>query len=505
MTKRVLIVNCYFDETRRALQLSNKMPQAMGPAFLAGALSPELCEIRLYDEVSGGPLEDPDLLAWPDMLVLTGLTVAFDRMLHLTAYARTRNPRVIVVAGGPAVRALPRLSGEYFDYVCLGDVEELRDVAREAFGPAFVADQMIPRFDLASWITWLGYVESSRYCNFRCSFCALTGEGRGYTKYSLNDIRRQIEAMGRKKAMLFIDNNFYGNDRKYFLARVELAAEMRRGGHFKRWSALVTNDFFYNQENLEVVREAGCFGLFSGVESFDAEWLRSSNKLQNTRFPQVEMIRNTLEQGLAFFYGVIMDVTTRTVADLQRELEFITGNPEVSLPGFITLPIPLLGTPFFRDCLEREAFLPNTKLRDLDGTTVSLRPLDEPERVLQFVKDIQNLRGYRGRVLKHAAQFAARYRRSLSPLQIGLCVGSAALLCAGNTVTAPGWSNRRRRPVQPRTHLSTTEPLDAVYTPAFPVASRFERYFQPTMVTDGAGQLSEDLEELSVPVLVGAV
>ena len=177
----------------------------------------------------------------------------------------------------------------------------------------------------------------------------------------------------------------------------------------------------------------------------------------------------------------------------------------MTLPGFITLPIPLLGTPFFRDCLDQEAFLPNTKLRDLDGTTVSLRPLDSMNRVLRFVRDIQDLRGYRGRVLKHAVQFTARYRHSLNAAQIGMCVGSAALLCAGNAVTAPGWRNRRRRTVAPRTHLSTTEPLDAVYTPAFPVASRFERYFQPTMVTDGAGRLSEDLEELSVSDAVGAV
>ena len=31
------------------------------------------------------------LLSWPDMLVLTGLTNGFDRMLHLTAYARSKN------------------------------------------------------------------------------------------------------------------------------------------------------------------------------------------------------------------------------------------------------------------------------------------------------------------------------------------------------------------------------------------------------------------------------
>jgi len=63
----------------------------MAPAFLAGAFSPNLCEVKLYNEQFSGPLESEALLSWPDMLVLTGLNTAFDRMLHLTAYARTKN------------------------------------------------------------------------------------------------------------------------------------------------------------------------------------------------------------------------------------------------------------------------------------------------------------------------------------------------------------------------------------------------------------------------------
>ena len=35
------------------------------------------------------------------------LTCAFDRMLHLTAYARTLNPKVVVVAGGMEGRVIP--------------------------------------------------------------------------------------------------------------------------------------------------------------------------------------------------------------------------------------------------------------------------------------------------------------------------------------------------------------------------------------------------------------
>ena len=100
-------MNCYFDYSREPIRRTTKIPQAVGPIYLAGACSRELCEVRCYNELSSGPLEDGSLLGWPDMLVLTGLTHCFDRMLHLTAYGRTKNPKVIVVAGGPAVRALP--------------------------------------------------------------------------------------------------------------------------------------------------------------------------------------------------------------------------------------------------------------------------------------------------------------------------------------------------------------------------------------------------------------
>lgn len=101
--KRILIVNCFFDEMRFKVGRNTQIPQAMGPVYLAGAFASEACDVRLYDEMSSGPLEDEKMLSWPDMLVLTGLNTAFDRMLHLTAYVRTKNPKAVIVAGGPAI------------------------------------------------------------------------------------------------------------------------------------------------------------------------------------------------------------------------------------------------------------------------------------------------------------------------------------------------------------------------------------------------------------------
>ena len=496
--KRVLVVNCYFDDSRQPIHRTNKIPQAVGPIYLAGAFARDTCDVRCYTEVASGPLEDESLLGWPDMLVLTGLTNGFDRMLHLTAYARTKNPKVIVVAGGPPVRALPLLAKKFFDYACLGDIEELSEVVAEAFGPGYVAKQMVPRYDLAYWLGRIGYVETTRYCNFRCSFCALTAEGRPYQTYDLDYIRQQIIASGKRSRMFFLDNNFFGSDRHHFRARVGLINEMRQAGQFRHWGALVTNDFYRGDENLRLVRDAGCELLFSGLESFDNDWLRSFNKLQNTSSPQVEMVTKSLNAGVVFSYGLMLDVTTRSIDDLRRELKFITGTPEITIPSFITLSIPLLGTPYFFECVAKGTLLPDTKLRDMDGTTILQRPLDDIGEVVKFVDDLQSLRGFHGRVIKHAARFARLYHSKLTKMQMVLALGSNLLTCAqplSTSFTGLGWIKARPKP---RTFISTTEPLDHMYTPAFRVDSRFERYFKPTMVTDKSGRLHEDLIESGV-------
>ena len=38
--KRILIVNCFFDEMRFKVGRNTQIPQAMGPVYLAGTLAP---------------------------------------------------------------------------------------------------------------------------------------------------------------------------------------------------------------------------------------------------------------------------------------------------------------------------------------------------------------------------------------------------------------------------------------------------------------------------------
>lgn len=464
----------------------------MGAAFLAGAFAPEHCEIKTYSEVYSGPLEDEKLLAWPDMIVLTGVSNCFDRMLHVTAYARSKNRKVIVVAGGPPIRAFPRYASNFFDYCCTGDIEQLQEVVTDAFGREYAAAKMLPRLDLAYWTGMHGHVETSRYCNFRCNFCSLTGEKSKYQKYDLDYLEKQFLLMGKRRTVHFIDNNFYGNDRDFFRSRLDLINRYRLKGHFKYWSALVSSDFFSNEENLKLAASTGCTALFSGIESFDNRSLHNYNKLQNTKLPQVELISRTLNHGIAFWYGLFMDVYNRSIKDIQKEMELIFSTSEITLPGFLTIPIPIPGTPYFLECLENSAFFPQTHLRHLDGVTLCMDPLSPLEETVSFIRDAQQLKQQRKKILRHALLFYRRYRRVLNLEKMVYALASNAILTMGNRPNSLFLKHRHKKPSR-LTHISSSEPLESTYTPAFQIDSQYAHYFKATMLTDSEGNITEAL------------
>jgi hypothetical protein len=485
---RVLLVLAHFDDMRNQCGRPNFVPQGVGHAFLAGAFDRDAVEIKIHSEFHSGPLLDEQAFAWPDMLVLTGVTSAFDRMCQLAAYARTKSPGCVVVAGGPAVRNLPLTSARVFDFACHGDVEELSGIAREVFGPAAAPVELFPRFDLLSWKSPVNYVESSRYCNFRCSFCALTAERREYRPWSLGYLERQIRSYTESKILLFIDNNFYGNDREFFLAKLDLLESLFRDGSIPGWIALVTSDFFADGRNIERARRAGCLGLFCGIESFSSTQIKAYDKRQNLILPQQEMIRSCLEAGIVFQYGLIFDPTSQRLSEMEEEIDFVLRHDEIPLPAFLSLTIPLLGTPYFHKRLNERALLPLAKLRDMDGFTLMSKPLDGVNEIVSFVRGLARLEGRRRQVLGHGLRFWRRYRRSLSWRQMASQLANGARLCT------PSLINGRRLPRgddERLTYVTTTQPLGPLYTPAFPIPERFSENFRATLVTDAAGGLDE--------------
>ena len=490
---RVLIVNAYVDPWRSAAPARAFIPRSMAPYYLAGRFCHERADIRVYDEVHHGAMLDRKIYGWPDLVVLTGLTVSFDRARQLSAYFRDARADVIVAIGGPIARALPKLCESVFDHVCQGDVESLDGLIDAVLGPGHRAEEPVPRFDMAGWSYGLGYVETTRNCNFSCAFCSLTGEGRAYQAYSCDYINRQLDAVGRRPYIAVLDNNFYGNNRADFERRVELLGARWRRGDFRGWGALVTGDFFKIPGNLAFAAANGCKALFSGVESFDPAVLKSFNKRQSLSSDPRTVSRVCAEHGIHFDYGMMLDFTQQTVAEVDGQVEALLDSIDTPLPGLLSLTIPILGTPYFDEAARAGRLMPNLRLCDLDGQKVVEWPKEPLERVVPYVADLLRFRGRKLRLARHATGHAWSRRRSFDAAQSVISfLGPLARF--GGTVRIGNLRQMRQTWREaPRTYCAMTDPLSVSYRPTHRLAARFARDFEPLYVTDGDGHATPEL------------
>jgi len=490
---RVLIVNAYFDPWRSSTPTRWFIPRAMAPFYLAGHVERDRVEVKVWDEVFNGSLLDPRLFAWPDLVVFTGLTAAFDRTHQLSAYFRHANPAVATAIGGPIARALPGICAEVFDYVCQGDVEQVEQVIADLFGADCVAEEPAPRHDLATPSLGLGYLETTKNCNFACAFCSLSGEKRAYVAHSDRSISRQLDAMGRVVGVMVLDNNFYGNDRAGFRHRVEMIGERWRRGQFRGWGALVTGDFFKRPENLDLVARNGCKALFSGVESLDPEVLKSFNKRQSVASDPVTLTEMCAERGMFFDYGMIFDFSQQTVAEVDAQLSGVLGNPAIPLPGLLSLTIPILGTPYFEESARAGRLMPDLLLSDMDGQKVVEWPQEPLEQVVPFVADLLRFRGRKGALLRHAIRHSWRWRRHFTWDQTALALIRPLHRFGGRIEIGSLRQMRQSRHEPPLTYCAMTDRRRSAYEPLVQLPAKFEKCFEPLRITDGDGRLTDAL------------
>ncbi len=492
---RVLIVNAYVDPWRSAAPTRGFVPRAMAPYYLAGRFCPHRAEVRVHDEVHHGALLNRRLHAWPDLVILTGLTVAFDRARQLSAYFRDARPEVVVAIGGPIARALPRLCATVFDHVCQGDVDTIDSLIDDLLGPGYRAETPAPRFDMAGGLSGLGYVETTVNCNFNCAFCSLTGENRPYRPCSSEEIDRQLDAAGRRLFLAVLDNNFYGNNRQDFERRVALLGARWRRGAFRGWGALVTGDFFKRPENLSLVAANGCKALFSGVESFDPAVLRSYNKRQSLSSDPYTVSRVCAEHGIHFEYGMMLDFSQQTVAEVEGQISALLDSRETPLPGLLSLTIPILGTPYFDEAAAAGRLMPNLRLCDLDGQKLVEWPKEPLERVVPYLADLLRFRGRKRALIRHTLSHTWSRRASFDTAQSLMSLFGPLTRFVG--VPRIGTLSQMRQTWReaPRTYCAMTDPLSASYRPARRLAAKFARDFEPLYVTDAAGAVTQEVRD----------
>ncbi len=489
--RRVLIVNAYFDPWRLASPTRLFIPRAMAPYYLAGYFDRGRTEVRVWDEVYHGALLKRRVFEWPDMVVFTGLTAAFDRTRQLSAYCRHFNPDVVSVIGGPIARALPALCGQVFDYVCQGDVEEIGQVAENVFGVGHRAGDTAPRFDLTAPTMGVGYLETTKNCNFACSFCSLSGEGRAYTAHSEQSIDGQLDAMGKTFAVMVLDNNFYGNNRPSFEWRVRKIGDRYRRGQFRGWGALVTGDFFKHPENLALMAENGCKGLFSGVETLDPTVLARFNKKHSLSSDPRTLAEACADHGMFFDYGMILDFGQQTIAEVEAQISGILSDPRIPLPGLLSLTIPIAGTPYFDEAARKGRLMPHVLLSDMDGQKLVEWPKEPLEKVIPYLRELLRFRGRKFALARHAIGHAWYWRKHFQWEQTVMAALRPLHRFGGNFRFGGPRQMLQSLREPPLTYSALSDRRRSAYAPLFRMPSRFAADFEPLIVTDEQGVLSD--------------
>ena len=341
----------------------------LGLATLAAHL-PERWELRLRD-LQLGPVADEDV-RWADAVLVSGMLVQ-EPSMHAALALANRLGRVTVV-GGPAPTTSPGAFPEA-TYLFLGEAEGRLDRLVEALErPGSVEDRIlsppgegrpemalarVPRFDLLALDRYASLsIQVSRGCPFNCEFCDIIEIfGRVPRVKAKDQVLAELEALralGERRPLFVVDDNFIGNRRAIARLLPEVAAWQRaHGTPFDLYTEASLN-LAGEPALLAAMVDAGFTAVFVGLETPDVETLARIGKKQNTIGDPAEEVEALTRAGLEVYAGFIVGFDGDDAAAVARQREFVSRLPiPRAMVGILTA---LPGTQLWRR-LEREGRL----------------------------------------------------------------------------------------------------------------------------------------------------
>lgn len=306
----------------RVLLVLPHLPQRMGSPYLgqlslAASLLRAGHDVRCLDLAAIHPPGGDDLaleLVQRFAPQLVGMTLfTYNALGGYRLAARMRGLGPVLVAGGPHVTAVPREPLAHgFDVAIAGEGEhrliELADAigrgepprdapgvqTAERTGSAHetLADLDALPFPHESYACWdpawygaasmvvPGGLLTSRGCPARCTFCANHVTGRVYRWRSAGNVVAEMKALHARHGVLhfpFWDDAFTARRVRLLELCAAIRVEPALAG--ATWTC-ITPANMVRSEDLRTMREAGCVAINFGIESGDAEVLRTIRKGQ---------------------------------------------------------------------------------------------------------------------------------------------------------------------------------------------------------------------------------
>jgi radical SAM superfamily enzyme YgiQ (UPF0313 family) len=307
------------------------------------SLLPQSWEIRFVDRnVNPESRDDWD---WCDIVILSAMIAQKTDFHNLIREAVRRQKKVAV--GGPYPTSVPEdalSSGADFLVLDEGEVTIpafLQALERGEEQGIFRADEKpdvslspMPRFDLLNRDAYLMMaIQFSRGCPFNCEFCDIINlygrKPRTKTPEQILAELQQLYDLGWKGTIFMVDDNFIGNKRNVKLLLKALIPWMQAHNYPFTFITEASVNLAEDAELLELMSQAGFYGVFLGIETPDQDSLQATRKLQNTRHPLVEACKTINEAGLLIYAGFIIGFDGERSGAGQRIHAFVE---ETSIP-----------------------------------------------------------------------------------------------------------------------------------------------------------------------------
>ena len=320
--------------------------------LLAGMTPEDTYEVSIFDE----SVEDVPLDEHFDLVAMSVMTPYAHRAYELADHFRQDGTKVVL--GGHHPTLLPREVRRFADVVATGDSEFvwpqiLEDFQRGELAPEYGAEgvaikqgkKVRPERGKISDKSWIVFntVEASRGCPYVCDYCTIASfYHSSYGTYSINDVVDEISSI-EGKYLFFVDDNFIGGSRqdKERTKKLLKAITPLR----KKWFCQATVMLADDPELLYLAKEAGCVGVYLGLESISEESLGEVNKRWNKPDSYVERIKRIRDNGIAIEAGLIFGFDNEEYDVFERTAEFIEKTGVESPNAHILTPYP--GTPLF--------------------------------------------------------------------------------------------------------------------------------------------------------------
>ncbi|MBZ0165518.1 MAG: radical SAM protein, partial [Candidatus Omnitrophica bacterium] len=343
------------------------------PAFIVlRALTPKGYSFREFSFKSW----HPHFYAENKLVAITCFTSNCSDAYRIGREFRERGCKVVL--GGPHVTYMHEEALDYCDSVVLGEAESVwqeivtdyeQGTMKQIYRGTALENchELIHAELLKSPPAMIrDFLETTRGCKFRCSFCAVPSlsEGKVRTK-SIQDLVQLLRRVKTEcKNVAFIDNNIYsdpGYARELFKAIKPLKL---------RWTTQCTIDVAKNEQTLKMMRDAGCVGLLIGFEISEGSFEKSQGgKLSMVDHFQAYAQR-IRKQGIKIKAHFIFGFESDRLRNLLKFWKFCFSiHPMVTIVSVLT---PFPGTKVHTDML-REDRITDLNWRNYGGHTLVFR------------------------------------------------------------------------------------------------------------------------------------